>query len=562
MDTRKLIEVALGQRNAETVFANGQVLNVLTGEITPGDVAVYGGVVAGIGQYTGDTVIDCTGKLLCPGLIDAHLHLESTMVNPAELICLAAAHGTTCFVVDPHEAVNVAGKAGMDFMLESTRQVTANVYFMLPSCVPATAFEDGVSPFTPSDMRAYLANPRVLGLGEVMNHEAIFSGDAQMLEKLSLCAQRPIDGHAGFLPGPQLQAYALSGPRSDHEATSFEAALREAQAGLQVFIREGTAARNLEAIVKGILQSGIDTAPFCFCTDDKHIGDIQKEGHIDFAVRKAISLGLSPIKAVQMATIQAARHFSLPHLGAIAPGRQADLLVLNDLDSFEIDSVYIKGERVSASPNQAPISPAAALLRSVHVPTLSREQLRLQAAGSQPVIVLEPGQITTRLNYATLPSQDGVFVPGDGLLKLASIERHTASGKIGLGALQGFGLRGGAIASTVAHDSHNLLVIGDDDESMLLCVEALAKCGGGFALRQQGGPVRTLALEVMGLLSLQPAAQVEAQLEALRAQATQMGVVPGIDPFITMAFLSLLVLPEARITPRGVFDTKKQGFIP
>ena len=559
---RALSLVAQGLQKAELVFKNGTVVNVFTGELLKADVAVHHGVIAGVGRYDGETELDVTGKVICPGFIDAHLHLESTMVTPDELIAGAVKSGTTTFIVDPHEAANVVGCAGIDYILDRTEGLDANVYIMMPSCVPATDFEDNGCTLGAAQMKPYLSHPRVLGLGEVMDCGKVFAADEGMRRKLELFAGRVIDGHAGYLTDEQIAAYRMAGVMTDHECCSYERALQELRAGMQIHIRQGSGAKNLEKIVQGIVESGIVTDGFCFCTDDKHIEEIEREGHISTCVRMAIALGMDAVTAVRIATVNAARCYRLTRLGAVAPHYQADLLVLDDLATVKIDSVWHRGKRVSGPVKKPNLPENSPLLRTVHVAPAGQDALRLAlTADLSPVIGVRDGQIVTDHFTEKLPCEDGCFVPRDGYNKLAIFERHKASGKIGLAAVRNFGIRGGAIASTVGHDSHNLLVIGDNDEDMLLAVEELKACGGGFALTAGGRTVGCLPLPVMGLISEAGHEAVGAKLAELIAAARRLGVNPNIDPFVTMSFLALPVIPHLRVTTRGLYDVDAGSFL-
>lgn len=555
---RKHSKMARGQEKAELVLKNAHVFMAHTGEFVTGDVAVSDGMVVGVGSYEGEREIDLSGKYLCPGFIDSHLHLESTLVTPGELIRQAARCGTTTFIVDPHESANVAGMEGVDYILEQTEDVPANVFVMMPSCVPATHVDDNGANVTAAKMKPYLDHPRVLGLGEVMDAVSVIGGNVSMHEKLGLFKDKVLDGHAPFLPEGDLAAYALAGIATDHECVDYDYAMAECRNGMQVLIREGSAARNLEAIVTGIVEHNTDTSAFCFCTDDKHIEDIQRDGHIDYNVRRAVQLGLPVEKALKMATIQAARCYGLRHLGAIAPGYQADFVVLDDLKDLRVLQVYHKGMEISGDEN-AEIRPCAPKLRNtVHVRDFSEERLRLPHRGNEAyVICMEEGQITTKISREAVPYQEEngarYFKPDSIYQKAAAIERHKDTGKIGVGIVKGFGIQGGAIASSVGHDSHNLIVVGDNDHDMKLAVEELIRTQGGYVLVEHGTVYGTLPLPIMGLMSDAGYEKVNEALARMIPKAHEMGILPGFDPFITLSFLSLPVIPEIRITPRGLY---------
>lgn len=554
---------ARGEEAAETVFKNGRILNVFTGEVLPGNIAVCGDTVVGVGRYQGKREIDLGGQFVVPGFIDAHLHLESTMVTPPFLLESSVPCGTTTYIADPHEAANVMGWEGIRYFVDSTRKVPANVYFMLPSCVPATPFEMSGCVFSAAEMYKYKDYERVLGLGEVMDYVSVVTGEPEMMDKLAQFEGRPRDGHAPGLSGGDLSAYALAGIHTDHECMTFEDALEKRRMGMHIHVREGSAGKNLEALVTGIVESGVDTAGFSFCTDDAHIEDIRRQGHIDHCIRRAIALGLAPAKAYAMASINTAQCYGLRHLGAIAPGYQADFVVLRDLRRVDIAAVYHKGKDVAGwSAAAPPLAPDSPLRHTVHVAPLAPEAFRLKAMeGGQDVIGLIAGQLATKHLTRKLPAQNGWFVPRDGFNKLAVVERHHATGAVGVAPIMGYGLRDGAIATTVSHDSHNLLVAGDNDADMLAAVEELARIGGGYTIVSHGEPLATLPLSVLGLVSDRPYEEVEQKLHHMISLARKMGVPEGIEPFITLSFLALPVIPAIRLTPRGLFDVEKFAFI-
>lgn len=558
-----LAKAARGEIPAELVFRGGKVVNVFTGEVLQTSVAVTNGTIVGVGdQYVGETEFDLNGKYLCPGFIDGHIHLESTMVTPAELVEQAVQCGTTTYIVDPHEAANVSGADGIDYILDETADVPANVYVMMPSCVPSLPFEDNGCTFDANEMRKYLDNPRVLGLGEVMDYVSTVNAAPAMAEKLALFDGKPKDGHAPMLTGSQLNAYVLAGITNDHECSTPEEVLEKRRLGMHIHVREGSAARNLEAIVCGIVRENQLTDGFSFCTDDKHIEDIRQEGHIDHCVRKAIACGLAPVDAIRMATINTARHYGLHHqLGAIAPGMQADFVVLDDLEHVSIHAVYHKGRDVSGFRAQPKLPQDSPLRRTVHCQPVRPEQLALPVGETSHVIRIAAGQLVTENECCALPQENGMFVPQGEFSKIAVVERHHNTGKVGVGAVAGFCLHGGAMASTVAHDSHNLSVIGDNDADMLLAAQHLRDIGGGYTLVSGGKILHTVALPIMGLMSDAGFDKVQAELSAMIAKAHEMGVPADVSPLILLSFLALPVIPSLRITPRGLFDVEQMKFI-
>ena len=538
------------------------IADVFTDEIRRADIAVADGYIAAVGgSYEGTEEIDLNGKYVLPGFMDAHLHLESTMVTPNELITAAALCGTTTFIVDPHEAANVSGTEGIDYILDQTEHSPANVFVMMPSCVPATEYDDNGCLLTAEKMAPYLSSPRILGLGEVMNAPGVIHGDRQLHKKLELFSGRILDGHAPYLPDDELTAYALAGIRTDHEASDFDYALEEIRRGIHVHIREGSAAHNLETLINGILAHDLPCENFSFCTDDKHIEDILRQGHINYNVRRAVELGLSPMAAIKMATINTARCYGLKELGAVAPGYQADLIVTDDLSSFRILSVYHKGRLIDPSVRPETAACPDSLKNTVHVRPLSSDAFRLSITKEEvPVIRLNASQITTSKIACHLPKTDN-YLPQDGFNKIAAVERHKATGKTGVGICTGYNIRNGAIASSVSHDSHNIIVIGDNDADMLLAVSEIIRVQGGYTLVSRGKVLGTLPLPVMGLMSDAGFETVNRTLGQMIAEAHRLGIPDEVEPFITLSFLALPVIPEIRITPRGVLDTVSFEFL-
>ena len=558
----KLSQIALHERKAELVLRNAMIADVFTDEIRRADIAVADGYIAAVGgSYEGTEEIDLNGKYVLPGFMDAHLHLESTMVTPNELITAAALCGTTTFIVDPHEAANVSGTEGIDYILDQTEHSPANVFVMMPSCVPATEYDDNGCLLTAEKMAPYLSSPRILGLGEVMNAPGVIHGDRQLHKKLELFSGRILDGHAPYLPDDELTAYALAGIRTDHEASDFDYALEEIRRGIHVHIREGSAAHNLETLINGILAHDLPCENFSFCTDDKHIEDILRQGHINYNVRRAVELGLSPMAAIKMATINTARCYGLKELGAVAPGYQADLIVTDDLSSFRILSVYHKGRLIDPSVRPETAACPDSLKNTVHVRPLSSDAFRLSITEEEvPVIRLNASQITTSKITCHLPKTDN-YLPQDGFNKIAAVERHKATGKTGVGICTGYNIRNGAIASSVSHDSHNIIVIGDNDADMLLAVSEIIRVQGGYTLVSRGKVLGTLPLPVMGLMSDAGFETVNRTLGQMIAEAHRLGIPDEVEPFITLSFLALPVIPEIRITPRGVLDTVSFEFL-
>lgn len=558
---RHVLEVAAGRAAPDLVLKNARVLNVFTRRFVTADVAVSNGRIAGVGQYSGPVQRDCTGLFVCPGFVDAHLHIESSMATPFELARAVLPWGTTTLVADPHEIVNVCGAAGVSWLLDATEDLPVNAYVMLPSSVPATPFETNGADFTAADMAPFWDHPRVLGLGEVMCYTAVTAGDEVILGKLDAAkaAGKTADGHAPGLSGRDLQTYAAAGIATEHECTTFAEAREKLEAGLAVLIREGSAAHNLPALVTGLLESDLPTERCAFCTDDKHLDDIARDGHIRWNVRLAIALGMAPEEALCMASYHAARLYGLDgELGAVAPGRRADLVLLDDLTDVHVCGVYKDGvpaEACFAGRRAAPVPEV--LLHTVRVAPLSPARLALPAAGPVHCVELVPGQIVTRDAYEEVPSRDGLFAPDSVYSKLCVIERHGKNGNVSVCPLKGYGIRGGAVATTVAHDSHNVIAAGDNDGDILLAVEALRQMGGGYVLAAGGEVLGRVPLAVAGLLSTAPWEETQAATAAILQKAHAMGIPPTVDPFITLSFLALPVIPTLRLTDRGLFDVER-----
>ncbi|MBC3797131.1 adenine deaminase [Acetobacterium tundrae] len=561
---QKNIAISNGFEKADLVLKRAKIINLFSEEIQGGDLAISNGFIVGIGQYDGLREIDCSGKFISPGFIDAHMHIESTMVTPLELAKAILPSGTTTIIADPHEIVNMAGKIGLDYLLNTTENIPLNVYIMLPSSVPATEFEtNGSGAFLVNDMNSYLNHPRILGLGEVMCFPNVLAGDPVILEKLTICRDKICDGHAPGLSGKALQAYACAGIESDHESTSFEEAYEKLAAGILILIREGSAAKNLYAIVTGLLDSGLPMDRFLFCTDDKHLEDIHRDGHIRWNIKMAIELGMDPIKAIKIATLNAAQAYGLKRLGAIAPGYRADLVILSDLQSMTVESVYKDGKPLAQyhfeNTTGDTIDPR--LLNSVHIHELSPAKLKLPVYEKNHVIELIPNQIETNHLFEALPSDGSYFVPNETYAKLCVIERHRNTGNVGVAAIKGFGIKKGAIATTVAHDSHNIIVVGDNDADILLAVDCLAKIKGGYVVVSEDRVLGSVPLPIAGLMSLDSGEAVQKKVASLIAYAHDLGIPTGVDPFITLSFMALPVIPSLRLTDLGLFDVNAFALI-
>lgn len=560
-----IINVARGFEKADLVIKNANIVNVLSEEIHKADIAIVDGIIAGIGEnYSGEKEIDVNGAYVTPSFIDGHVHLESTMMLPSEFAKVALPAGTTTVIIDPHEISNVLGLHGISFMHEAVKNLPLDVYTMLPSCVPATPFETSGFDLNSYDLSLLIDKPWVLGLAEMMNFPGVLNQDNNVMAKLELAKSRGkcIDGHAPYLHGKDLCAYIASGVKSDHECTTPDEAVEKLRLGMYVMIREGTAAKDLDALMP-VLKT-CNTRKCIFVTDDRHPADLKE--HINGMVRRAVEAGVDPVKAVQIASLNTAEYFGLKNLGAIAPGYKADLLILPDLKTFKPDLVIKNG--VVAAENgkliaELPENEALAVRNSVNVRWITPEDFRIEANGSK-VIALEviPHQLITKSVVSEVKIEDGNAVSNidNDTLKICVIERHRATGNIGKGFVKGFNLKCGAIASTVAHDSHNMIVIGTNDADMYAAAVALIKCKGGKVVVKDGEVISELPLPIAGLMSDRDFDYVVNKCEELNKTAHSIGCKIE-DPFMTMGFLSLPVIPELKVTDKGVFDTNKFDFI-
>jgi adenine deaminase len=551
-DRAHLIAVARGDAEPDLVVAGAQVFAAHTREWLDGDVAIAGGRIAGVGAYRGGERIHAAGRPLVPGFIDAHVHLESSKLTPAEFARAVVARGTTAVVCDPHEIANVAGVAGVEWMLAATEALPLDVYVMAPSCVPASPFESPHGALGPEAMAAIVEHPRALGVAEMMNFPAVIAGEPAELAKLAVAPRA--DGHAPGVVGRPLDAYVAAGIRTDHESTTVAEALEKRRRGMWVLIREASNARNLEALLELVREHGPEHC--AFCTDDREPDFLVRDGHIDQMCRAAVRAGIPPEDALLLATLHPATCHGLDGAGAITPGRRADLVLLDDLEGFRARLVLKDGVVVARDGETLPFPhdpPPAALTGTVRCAPLSCADFALPAAERARVIEIVPGQLITRAAEAA-PTDEG-------LAKIAVVERHHGSGRVGVGLVRGFGLATGAFASTVAHDAHNLVIVGVDDADMLVCGERLCELGGGIAVARDGAVCGELALPVAGLLSDAPAAEVVAALEALQDRLRDQGV--AIEaPFMTLSFLALSVIPALKITDRGLVDVERFQLVP
>jgi len=558
-DIQHKLAVARGEKPADLVFRNGRIVNVLSGEIHGGDIAVSGGRIAGIGDYDGTQVVDLAGRCIAPAFIDGHIHIESTMLTVKEFARAVVPRGTGAVVVDPHEFANVVGLAGIDYILNAARLVPLSIFVMMSSCVPATPLETAGATITVGDIASYMKKNDVAGVAEMMNFPGVFLGMESELKKAEHGRDKTIDGHSPGLTGHNLNAYILAGISSDHECTTLEEAKEKLRRGMHILMREGTAERNLHDLLPLITPA--NSANVSFATDDKHPAELEDEGHIDFHVREAIKSGVEPVTAIQMATINTARHYRLRNLGAIAPRYWADLVVFEDPLAPVPDEVYHRGELVAQAgkylPEQLPEQDITALKSTMNVAPLQVTDLQVQARDGKALRVIEtiPGQIVTKERLELPRVVDGMVVPdiNRDILKLAVVERHNSTGNVGIGFVKGFGMKSGALGSTVAHDAHNIIVVGTDDDEMFECIRELQSMQGGLCIVNKGSVVQHLSLPLAGLVSDQPLEYVRRKVDDLISAASQLGCTLP-NPFMTLSFLALSPIPALKVTDLGLVD--------
>lgn len=552
---QRLIAVAAGREKADLVLKNAKYLNVFSNEFLCGDIAVANGLIAGVGKYDGKTEIDVSGKLVLPGFIDAHIHLESSMVTPAEFAKAVVAHGTTTVITDPHEITNVMGIDGVEYMIQASQNLPIDVHFMMPSCVPATEIDESGAELDCKDIDLYLDNKKVLGLAEMMNYVGVINGDKNVLSKIvtSQAHHKKIDGHAPELSGNDLNAYIAAGVYSDHECSTFENALEKLRKGQFIMIREGTAAHNLKALMPLLTQQYYSRC--MFATDDKHPSDLLYGGHIDYIVKQALKNGADPIVALKTATHHAARYFLLNNKGAIASGYLADIVVVNNLEDFNVETVFKRGKLVFDGEVKDFSAPtvdeelAEKCFDTFHLDSVTPSSFKVD--GKLGLIGLVGGELLTR----NLGTADKIDVEND-ILKIACIERHKGTNHIGVGYVKGYSLKSGAVATSVAHDSHNIITVGCNDDDIAVAVNAIKDSKGGIAVVENGKIKALLELPIAGLMSDEPLTTVNEKLENAKLSAYELGADKSIDPFMTLSFLSLPVIPSLRITTKGVFDAE------
>ncbi|TKD70447.1 adenine deaminase [Pseudalkalibacillus hwajinpoensis] len=560
---RKRIQTAAGKRPADTVIKNGYVLDSYNLELIKTDVAIVDGVIAGIGKFDGAEIIDAEGKYVVPSLIDAHVHIESAMVTPTEFAKAVLPHGVTAVVTDPHEIANVCGSEGLSFMLDDSESVPMDIFFMLPSSVPSTSFENAGATLTAKDLKPFYQHERVLGLAEVMDYPSVAETSDSMMQKLhdAHLNKKKIDGHAAGLDSRALNIYKSAGIDTDHECITADEALERISRGMYVLIREGSVAKNLKQLLPAVTER--NARRFMFCTDDKHLNDLLKEGSVDHNIRLAIKHGMNPLLAIQMATLNAAECYGLKTKGALAPGHDADFLLLDNLESFSIEHVY-RGGKLVAENGSTEVGtkkmPAEAILNSVHIPELTQDNLRLSVdEGKANVIEIIPNQlVTNKLKIDVDRDNDNAFMPSakNDLMKLAVIERHHHTGNIGLGIVKGLKFKRGAIASTVGHDSHNLIIAGTNDLDMIKAAKVIQDMQGGLVVIQDEKVIGEIPLPIAGLLSDKEYRSLDKDLENLDKALALIEAPSHFNPFLTLSFLSLPVIPDLKLTDLGLFDVK------
>jgi len=565
-DLRPYLEAARGDRPVDLLIAGVRIVDVFSGAVISGDIAVFRETIVGIGEYTHKKRLDLHGYYAAPGFIDAHVHIESAMLDVPAFVRAVLPRGTTSVVADPHEIANVMGADGLRHMLQSAVQQPMDLYFSLPSCVPATDMETAGARLSAEDLHPFIRMDRIVALAEMMNYPGAVQGEKGVLQKIAAAraAGKPVDGHAPGVGGKPLSAYILAGMSSDHECTSAAEALEKLRAGMFIMVREGTGARNLAALVP--LVDAHTAARMMWCTDDRHPQDLMDDGHIDALVRQAIAAGVDPVTAIRMATLSPAGYFGLRRKGAIGPGRSADIVFFRDLSKPVIEKVMARGKLVAENGRMRPAvaTPAAVCPpSSIHVRRAAVDLTVAAVSGRMRVIEAVEGQVRTGQCVCRPALRDGKAVadPGRDLLKLAVIERHCASGRTGIGFVKGFKLKKGALAASVAHDSHNIIILGTTDEDMYAALDELIRVGGGLAVARDGKPAAVLPLPVAGLMSTDPLPAVRRRLDRLTAAARGMGCMLH-DPFMTLSFLALPVIPRLKLSDRGLIDVQRFAFVP
>lgn len=562
---QNLILKARGDEKSELVLKNAKIINVFTNEIIEGDIAIDKGYIVGIGQYEGEMEIDLNGKYLSPGFIDGHVHIESSMSSPSQFARVIVPRGVTSIIADPHEIANVKGIEGIKYIIDESKTVPLDVYIMLPSCVPSTNFENAGAILEAEDLKELMGEETVLGLGEMMNYPGVISGDEKVVEKLALFKDKVIDGHGPAIDGKDLNAYVAAGIKTEHECSTLEEVINRVRLGMYILLREGSAAKDLRNIIKAVNKENLRR--FLFCTDDKHPEDLINEGTIDFNIKLAIKEGIDPIDAIKMATLNAAECYGLKGKGAIAPGYIADLVVIDNLEDFNIVKVFKNGKLVAENKKalfDTRIHLPKNMIDSVRIKEVRIEDLQIPMKSNKANIigVIENSLVTEKL-VEEVKTVNGYFeYSHNDILKLVVIERHFATGNIGVGLIKNFKLKNGAIGSTVGHDSHNMIVVGDNDEDILLAIKELEKIGGGLTIISKGRVLKSLPLEIGGIMTSRPIEETNSILkEMIHLSHNELKVNENIDPFMTLAFMALPVIPKLKLTDMGLFDVEKFDFI-
>lgn len=567
-ELKKLILTASGARKADTVIKNCKVVNVFSGKIIEGDIALCGDQIAGVGEYEGEVEIDAEGRYAAPGFIDSHIHIESSYLSPEELGMLLVPHGGTTIIADPHEIVNVLGIPGLDYMMKAAENTKLDIKYMLPSCVPATPFEHAGAVIDAEDMEDPILRDNILGLGEFMNFPGVVNADDATLDKLMVAkdAGKLIDGHSPGITGKALNAYCAARIRADHECDTIQDFEERLDNGMYVMLRQGSACKNLKSLLPAVTPE--NSRRVIFCSDDRQPKTILEEGHLDNHLRLCVEEGMDPITAIRMATLNAAECFGLDDRGAIAPGYRADIVLLDDLKDFKADKVWVAGELTADQGKYLPevikedITP---VMGSVHLKDFSAEKFKMNLKGNRVhTIEIQPGGVVTKKSVDEIQVKDGEFVfdPGQDIVKVAVVERHQLTGNVACGFLKGYGIKEGAVALSVAHDSHNIIVVGVSDEEMAFAVEALKEQSGGVVLVKDGKVIESMPMPIAGLMSDQSAEWVDAKLTALHEKAYEvLGVNDDVEPVMTLCFMSLAVIPELKLTDEGLFDVTKFAFI-
>lgn len=563
---RNLIHKAKGDQESELVLKNANIINVFTGEVIYSNVAIDNGIIVGIGDYSGAVEIDLEGSYLSPGFVDSHVHIESSMSSPSQFAKVIVPRGITSIIADPHEIANVKGLDGIRYIIDESKKSPLDVYIALPSCVPATNFENSGATLLAEDLATLLNEESVICLGEMMDYPGVINGDDKILDKLVLAKDMVVDGHGPMITGKELNAYVVAGVKTEHESSTLKEAEERLRLGMYILLREGSAARDLANLISLVNKDNLRR--FLFCTDDKHPEDLIREGSIDYNIKLAIEKGLDPIDAIRIATLNACECYGLKKKGAIAPGYKADLVVIDNLEEIKIKMVFKDGKLVAEN-NEPLFDPKPYLpeymKNSVKIANVKIEDLNLHVNGKTAnVIGVIPDSLVTDNLVLNIDSDDKIFkYSNNDILKLVVVERHKGTGNIGIGLIKGFNLRNGAIGSTIAHDSHNILVVGDNDEDILLGIKELEKIGGGITIVSNGSVLKSLPLEIGGIMTSGEIEKTNNTLkEMINISYNVLKVNPKIDPFMTLAFMALPVIPKLKLTDIGLFDVEEFKFIP